>query len=82
MKMGFSFFPLFPFQMRLIMEILWPLILFLILVAVRTRGLRKFNHQCEYSSLSSYFVFPLSSSFIQESSFQVTKQNNLSSVDS
>lgn len=30
------------------MEILWPLILFLILVAVRTRGLRKFNHQCKF----------------------------------
>lgn len=30
------------------MEILWPLILFLILVAVRTRGLRKFNHQCHF----------------------------------
>merc|ERR1712037_1046198 len=34
--------------MRLIMEILWPLILFFILVAVRTRGLRKFNHQCHF----------------------------------
>ena len=33
------------------MEILWPLILFFILVAVRTRGLRKFNHQCKYSSV-------------------------------
>ena len=32
------------------MEILWPLILFLILVAVRTRGLRKFNHQCKFFS--------------------------------
>ena len=30
------------------MEILWPLILFLILVAVRTRGLRKFYHECKF----------------------------------
>ena len=37
------------------MEILWPLILFLILVAVRTRGLRKFYHECKscYSSKTS-----------------------------
>ena len=48
--------PFFSFQMRLIMEILWPLILFLILVAVRTRGLRKFNHQCEYFSHISFGV--------------------------
>lgn len=33
---------------RLFTEILWPLILFLILVAVRTKGLRKFQHECHF----------------------------------
>ena len=32
--------------LRLTFEILWPLFLFLILVLVRTRGLRKEHHQC------------------------------------
>lgn len=38
------------FQIRLILEIAWPLFLFVILVLVRLRGLRKYHHQCKWEN--------------------------------
>ena len=35
------------FQGRLIVEIVWPLFLFMILFLVRLRGLKKNHHECE-----------------------------------
>ena len=36
---------------RLLIEIIWPLFLFVILFLVRLRGLKKFHHECKCSNL-------------------------------
>ena len=36
------------FQGRLLVEIVWPLLLFIILFLVRLRGLKKYHHECQY----------------------------------
>ena len=40
------------FQGRLIVEIVWPLILFIILFLVRLRGLKKYHHECKLLKVS------------------------------
>ena len=47
------------FQGRLIVEIVWPLILFIILFLVRLRGLKKYHHECKLLSVIWNFVSPI-----------------------
>ena len=53
-------------QGRLLIEILWPLFLFIILVLVRLRGLRKYHHQCFFDekAMPSAGLLHFSQSFI------------------
>ena len=53
----YSEYNMYHFQGRLIVEIVWPLILFLILFLVRLRGLKKYHHECKFKSLTSYHSF-------------------------
>ncbi|KAK9511087.1 hypothetical protein O3M35_005719 [Rhynocoris fuscipes] len=53
-------------KVRLFIELMWPLILFLILMWVRTRGLRKEVHECHFTekALPSTGLFPFIQSII------------------
>ena len=51
----YSEYNMYHFQGRLIVEIVWPLILFLILFLVRLRGLKKYHHECKFKSFISFF---------------------------
>ena len=55
-------------KLRVVVEIIWPLFLFLILMWVRTRGLRSFETQCHFSErpLPSSGILPFLRSYICE----------------
>jgi hypothetical protein len=55
-------------KLRIIVEIIWPLFLFLILMWVRTRGLRSFESQCHFAErpLPSGGIFPFLRTYICE----------------
>lgn len=58
-------------KVRVVVEIVWPLFLFLILMWVRTRGLRSFEPHCHFAErpLPSSGIFPFLRSYMCELNF-------------
>ena len=58
------------FQGRLLVEIVWPLLLFLILFLVRLRGLKKNHHECKetvcWLCSVSYLVWSYLTGYFEE----------------